>query len=179
MTNQPLEGVFGIPFGANIEFAKFKMAERDGILDESLSKPESLIFNNVVFAGMKTNMVILSFYNNQFTKASIYITPVVESETVALYQKIGGDLNSKYYVTDKDYETYDYPYEANDGHTTTAISAGLASFSRFWNFESRGKEDDYISLSIDLYLDVVLVYENGDLMKLLSERTQQINSEDY
>lgn len=96
-----------------------------------------------------------------------------------MYKQICTELNKKYYKTEKTYETYDYPYEKNDGHTETAISLGKAEFSSFWNFNNLNKKDDYISVEINQYLEVVINYEHGELTNAMVNLNKEKDLLDY
>lgn len=179
MKNLSLDGFLGIPFGSSIKEVTVKIEERQGVLDIENSDNDSLIFNNVTFAGYKTELLLILFHEEEFAKALIYIKPKLESQVIGTYKSICDGLSDKYYITDKDFETYDYPYEENDGHTETGISLGKIDFSSFWNFSNSGNEDDYISVIITEDLEILITYENGYLAKLMSEKIKNINSADF
>ncbi|RYJ44495.1 hypothetical protein [Flavobacterium beibuense] len=179
MENLKLDGFLNILFGSTQETIKEKIKDRDGIIDTENSNEEHLLYNNVKFAGYNTELIIFLFYENQFAKASIYIKPSLESRVIETYRSICNDLNNKYYTTDKDFETYDYPYEQNDGHTETAITIGKAEFSCFWNFNAGDKEDNYISVIINEFLEIQITYENGYLNNLLVNKNKEKDSQDY
>lgn len=179
MENLKLEGFLGITFGSSQEDSKKILKTRNGIIDSQNSNENSLLYDGIKFAGHITELVILSFYEDKLAKASVYIKPELESRIVNIYIGICDDLNKKYYVSTKNFETYDYPYEKNDGHTETAISLGNADFSCFWNFINIGKEDDYISVSISERMEIIISYENGELNNLLVNKHKENDALDY
>lgn len=71
MNNLTLEGFLGIPFGSTLEVAKEKMASRGAILNIEDSNTDNLFYNNLSFAGRQTEMILLLFHEQQFTKACV------------------------------------------------------------------------------------------------------------
>ncbi|WP_439516351.1 hypothetical protein [Sediminibacterium sp.] len=175
-----LEGFLGIRFGASIEDARSIIEQRANcVFDETNSTDESLIYYGINFGGRDTLFILLFFYENSFSKASVYIEPKLESQVVSLYQDIKAEINERYYESSEDFETYTTPYEKNDGYTETAISLGKANFSCFWSFTGDKKIDDYISLRLDEELRIIINYENGYLTDLLIKKNKSNNISDY
>lgn len=175
-----INGFLNISFGENKESTIEKIKERNGIPDSQNSTNESLIFDNLKFAGRETTFTAFHFVNDKFCRAMVFLKANLESRTIDLYKQIKDEITEKYYITNQDYENYEYPYEQNDGHTETAISLGKASFSSFWKFKnSQGQQDDYISLKIDENFHVIVIYENGELMEKYENNKNQNNYQDY
>jgi len=175
-----LESFLEIPFGASIEEAKQIIKMRSGSeFDEENSNLETLFFNGIRFGGRETIFTMLSFYEDKFSKASVYIKANLEAYTVSLYEEIKDEINSKYFVSTEDYETYKSPYEKNDGYTETAISIGKANFSCYWNFQNSNAMDDYVSVSINENMNIIISYENGFLIDLLVKERKANDISDY
>jgi hypothetical protein len=180
MNNSRLDGFLGIEFGSSLEIVKEKFASKTGIILESVDDENDALFcNGAKFAGRETEMMLFLSFDNQFCKGVVYVKPSLESKVIDLYNQIRNEINQKYFKTDLDYEFYTSPYEKDDGYTESAISLGKADFSCYWNFENIGTIENTISLIISEKLEIVISYENGNLMKLLVERNQEKNSVDY
>ena len=121
MKNQKLNGFLGIPFGSTQELVIEKLIEKNGTLDEENSNKDVLFVNGITFGGRQTEVLLLTFFESQFCKAVVLIKPKLESKVVETFKQIKNEINEKYYVSDKDFETYHPPYEQNDGYTELAI----------------------------------------------------------
>lgn len=179
MKNQKLNGFLGIPFRSNQELVIEKLIEKNGTLDEENSNKDVLVVNGITFGGRQTEILLLTFFESQFCKATVFIKPKLESKVVETYKQIKNEINEKYYVSDKDFETYHSPYEQNDGDTELAISLGKANFSCYWTFGDSGILEDYISVKIDENLEILIAYEDGPIMDLLVQRNKEKDSLDY
>lgn len=148
--------------------------------DKENSTEEALFFNGLSFAGRQTTLIMLLFMNNKFCKSAVYIKPKLDAYAVDNYKEIKSELNLKYFVTEDDFELYDEPYEKNDGYTENGISVGKVSFSAYWKFhDANGGLDDFIVLKISEDFDIIINYEDGDLIEDLSNKVKSKNSEDY
>ncbi len=175
-----INGFLNISFGENKQSTIEKIEERNGILDLDNSTDDSLIFDNLKFAGRETIFSAFHFINDKFCRAMVFLKANLESRTIELYQQIKEEITQKYYITNQGFENYQYPYEKNDGHTETAISMGKASFSSFWKFKNdKTNEDDYISIKIDENFHIIIVYENGRLMNKYDVNKNENNFQDY
>lgn len=175
-----INGFLNISFGENKQSTIEKIKERNGILDLDNSTDDSLIFDNLKFAGRETIFSAFHFIDDEFCRAMVFLKANLESRTIELYQQIKEEITQKYYITNQDFENYQYPYEKNDGHTETAISMGKASFSSFWRFKNdKATEDDYISIKIDENFHIIVIYENGRLMNKYEINKNTNNFQDY
>lgn len=179
MKNQKLNGFLGIPFGSNKELVIEKLIEKNGTLDEENSNKDALFVNGITFGGRQTEVLLLTFFENQFCKAVVIIKPKLESKVVETYKQIKNEITGKYYVSDKDIEAYHLPFMQNDGYTESAISLGKAIFSCYWTFGDSEILEDYISVSINEDLEIAIAYENGPLMALFVQRKEEKDSLDY
>ncbi|HCM35513.1 hypothetical protein [Chryseobacterium sp.] len=175
-----INGFLNISFGENKQNVIEKIKEKNGILDSENSNDDSLIFDNLKFAGRDTIFIAFHFVQDKFCRAMVFVKANLESRTVTLYKQIKEEVNEKYYKTVDDFENYEYPYEQNDGHVETAISLGKANFSSYWAFKNdKNKENDYISAKIDENFNIIIIYENGELMTEFENYKKQKNYEDY
>jgi hypothetical protein len=180
MSNSKLDDFLDVPFGSSAETVKQRISLRyDSIFDEANSNADTLFFNGISFGGRPTRFILLLFHENKFCKACVYFKSENESLVIPTYQAIKEEINKKYFKTKQDYENFKSPYEKEDGFTITAIAKDKADFSCYWNFLSDGIEEDYISLKINDDLDIVLAYENGDLMDQLINKNKQDSSADF
>lgn len=180
LMNLKINGFLNISFGENQQKVSEKMNEKSGILDAENSDQNSLIFDNIKFAGHQTTFIAIHFLQDKFCRAMVFIKANLESRTIDLYKQIKKEINEKYYQTKNDFENYEYPYERYDGHTETAIALGKANFSTYWNFKNdESKEDDYISVKIDENFNIIITYESGQLMKEFEDNKKQENYKDY
>lgn len=178
--NLKINGFLNIPFGENQQKVIEMMNEKGGILSLENSNHNALIFDNIQFAGHPTTLIAINFLKEEFCRAMVFIKASLESRTIDLYKQIKEGINEKYYQTKNDFENYEYPFEKNDGHIETAITLGKAIFSAYWNFKNEeSKEDDYISVKIDENFQIIITYENGQLMKALVDSQKQENHKDY
>lgn len=176
--NLKINGFLNISFGENKQNVIEKIKEKNGILDLENVNEDSLIFDNLKFAGRDTTFVAFHFVQDKFCRAMVFLKANLESQTVTLYKHIKEEINERYYQTADDFENYEYPYEKNDGHIETAISLGKATFSSYWTFKNN-KENDYISVKIDENFHIIIVYESGQLMTDFENCKKQKNYEDY
>ena len=122
----------------------------------------------------------LFFVDNKFCKAAVYITPKLDAYVVQTYKEIKNEINSKYFVTNDDFEIYDEPYEKNDGYTESGIRNGKISFSSYWSFQDANNGlEDFIALKITDDLNIVINYEDGDLTEEMVNRIDDENISDY
>jgi hypothetical protein len=175
-----IDGFLNISFGEKKQSTIEKIKDRNGILDLENSIDESLVFDNIKFAGRETVFTAFHFVDDKFCRAMVFLKANLESKTVELYQKIKEEITEKYFRTNQDYEIYEYPFQKNDGHLETAISIGKANFSSFWTFKNnQSNQDDYISMKIDENFHIIIIYENGELMKKYENNKNQNNFQDY
>lgn len=175
-----LDDFLDVPFGSAAEDVKQRISLRyDSVFDEANSNTDTLFFNGISFGGRPTRFILLLFHENKFCKACVYFRADNENRVLPTYLEIKDELNKKYFKSEQDYQNFKSPYDKDDGFTITAIAKDKADFSCYWNFKSNGIEEDYISLKINDDLDIVLAYENGDLMEQLITRNKKDSSADY
>lgn len=175
-----LNGFLGVEFSSSLEITKEKLNERFGLnLSDSNNDPNYLIYNSVTFGGRTTEYMILTFFEDKFSNASVYIKPNLESKVVETYKIIKEEINEKYFVSIDDYEFYEKPYEKDDGYTESAISLGKATFSSYWNFANSGYGMNCICVEINENLEIIITYQNSNLMEQIVNRNKRNNSLDY
>lgn len=184
MNGQILEAFLGIKFGSSLESVKEVMlAKPNCILDSENSDCNQLFFEGVKFAGREVLFISFKFIDDKFHTAYVLIRPKLESQTIDLYTEIKDEINTKYFITVEDYESYKTPYEKDDGYTETAIELGKASFSAYWKFKKLTSVyddlDNYITLGITEGLNIQICYQDGELINLAVEREKAKNSDDY
>lgn len=171
MSIKRLDNFLDAAFGSSMEDVKQKISLRyDSVFDEANSNATTLFFNEIIYNGRATKFILLLFHENKFCKACVYFKTEGESVVLPTYQRIKEEINTIYYKTDADYENFTSPFEKGDGFTLTAIAKGKADFCCYWNFTSTGTADDYISLKISDDMDIILAFENGDLMDLMVQK---------
>lgn len=181
MKDLRLNSFLGIDFGSSKEISKGILLKRKGcVLDEENSSDTTLFFEGMRFAGRDTIFILLLFIDDKFYKSAVYIKPKLDAYILEMYREIQSELNSKYFVTNDDFENYEEPYEENDGHTETGISIGKISISSYWSFpDVKGGLEDLIALKISEELEIVINYEDGDLGNEMVNKINEENSLDY
>jgi len=178
--NLRIYGFLNISFGENKDSVIKGIKERNGVLDLQNSTEESLIFNNVNFAGREASFVAFHFINDHFCRAMVFLKANLETKTLDLYKDFKNEINERFYKTKQDYEIYETPFQQNDGYIDTAISLGKANFSSFWSFKNdQAKEEDFISLKINENFFIIITYENGYLMDKYESNRKKNNYQDY
>lgn len=173
-----ISGFLDIVFGDNKDVAKEKMNQRGAKLDLETSTIDSLVFDNVPFAGRVTTFIVLRFFQNEFFQASVHFTIKPESKTLSFYKDLKNDINKKYFITDSDYETYTNSAFKDEAFINLGIQSGYTDISAFWKFPNDKGYVDYITLKIEPNLDVVLIYEDGVIADAYIKYTNELNSED-
>lgn len=165
MNELRLTHFLGISFGSSPELAKKKLLCIPGcIYDFENSSSEVLFFKGLSFAGHKTTAVLLLFVNREFCRATVYIRPQLNALAIQHYREIQNHLNSQYFIATRDLETYEKPYEKNDGYTKTGISLGKINISSQWSFTNPNSGlEDSISMRIASDFSIVINYEDGHL----------------
>ncbi|MFC0426537.1 hypothetical protein [Chryseobacterium scophthalmum] len=103
-----INGFLNISFGENKQSTIEKIKERNGILDLDNSTDDSLIFDNLKFAGRETIFSAFHFIDDEFCRAMVFLKANLESRTIELYQQIKEEITQKYYITNQDFENYQY-----------------------------------------------------------------------
>ena len=157
-----LTSFLNIPFGSSKVFTNEEMTKKGAELFGEQTE-STIAFNNITFGGFEVDFIIFYLYEDKFCKASVYFN-VISSEFQLLdkYYSIKTNIDNKYYLSDKHYETYNYPFHKGDGQLTLGLQIKEIDIKTFWNFPSSNSnhEDDYISISLDERLNLILTYEN-------------------
>lgn len=173
-----LTGYKDLQWGDSMDVVKQKMASMKGFThDTKRTTPDSLTYEGGEISGYTVDFVILLFSKSGFCKAVFVLSGVSESRITSEYKNLKELLTGKYGKPKDDYKLFRSPYKEGDGYETQAIRLGKATFAAFWTFPGK-KEEDYISLRISERLDLVLGYENGDLMTEFQEAAKRKKSED-
>lgn len=177
-----IDGVFGMKFGMPQEEVRQIMLKRsDFPIDKKGITKESLLYGSGKFAGRDIEALYLKFVDNKLSTVAFFFTVDLESKVVDTFREIKSELTEKYGETDMDIEDYTTPYEQGDGYTESAIKLGKASFLTRWTFDSSTNSEikNYISLSITTSLSVMLLYQDGKLGELESQRDKEKALNDY
>ena len=181
--SQGLEGFLGFKFGLNADSIKKAMLLKPGCKIDQDSKKNILIFKGVSFAGRETQFISFEFVNDKFFMATVMISSPIEFKTVALYNDIRSDLNTKYFPASKTVETYELPYKKGDNNSDVAIKLGKANFSSYWYFKNpksaRKDIQNSISLTITFKMLIKIVYQDGVLNNEDQELLKRKNIQDY
>lgn len=177
-----IDGVMGIKFGLTVEQVKQQMSQKSDFqieLDET--NLENLIYTNGKFAGRDVNFISFDFVDNQLYKVTIVLKVDFKSQIIDIYESVRDDLNQKYFITDRIIEEYKYPYEAGDGFVESAIELGKAKFATAWLFKNTldSNFSNSILLSISTSFDVFLIYSEGRLKEIVTNRENKKNMSDY
>jgi hypothetical protein len=174
-TDDKLSGFMGLEFGSSYDSSKAHFIKKGGIVSPESDK-ELLIISGLQFGGRDTDLIGILFHNNKFHTARIAIAPPkFENEIIAQYNAIKDEINTKYFVSKKDYEQYESPYETGDNHTITAIKVNKCKISCFWFFS----DQNTVSIKINPDVYVSIVYQSDALISEAIEDKKKKAIQDY
>ncbi|HEY6144040.1 MAG TPA: hypothetical protein VIV55_11555 [Flavobacterium sp.] len=178
MNELRLNNFLGIDFGVSPQSAKKKLLSRTGcIYDQENSTDDVLYFNGLTSDGLNKALIILFFENEKFCKSTMQIKPKNNTSVIQDYKKIKRELNSKYFITNNCLETYEKPYEENDGYTETGISLGKVIYKSHWSFpRAKGLSEDSVSLKISNDFTIIVNYEYRGILDI-NPRFQDSNAQ--
>jgi hypothetical protein len=177
-----LDGVLGLKFGSSREDVRQVMLKRaDFPLDKANSTNDDVLYGAGKFAGRDVEVLYLQFVNNKLYSIAFFIPVDLESRLIDTYNEIQSELNEKYYESEEIIENYKEPYEKGDGYAETAIKIGKATFLTRWKFDSSSNNEYYnmITVGITTTMQILLIYKDGALDKVASEKNKAKKLDDY
>jgi len=149
-TTKTLDGFLEIAWGESMSSAKSKMIKRDMIQFTKRynlgSGKEGLSFKGGRFAGQAVTVWVLKFIDNQFYAATLRIQSS-KTQIAGRYAEIKSLITKKYGEPDME----------------TVIRAR-------WGFSAKGKEENEMGCAITEEFSILIVYQNGALLKQAMER---------
>lgn len=170
----PVDFIFaGIPWLSTIEFVREKMkdcgyefvSERNIHIIPKFPPITEILYDGVV-AGKSAEISIL--FDDQGLLFKVLITFTASKSYFDEYVHLGLDLEKKYGKPWTEIQKYEYPYRKGDGFRDTAIQLEKAHFATIWS-----KDANYLELSIDKNLSVILNYLTNDFSSYMDLRKVQ------
>lgn len=111
--------------------------------------------------------------SKQVFKLTIYLKEHnTWNELYNQYSNTVKTLTDKYGTSDYKTESFDSPYELNDGYEMTAVQNQKCKYNNLWLY----KNNTHILVEITEFKQVSVVYENATLSNLKDKEVEQINS---
>ena len=149
---QKLDRFFGMKFRSNIDSIKNAMLSKPECkLIPNFSNQNMLSFSHVKFAGKDVVFMAFKFFNKKFFSGVVLIRPSFEGDIINLYNNIRDELNEKYFKSEINQESYEYPFSKDIGNSIEAIKLHKATFLTIWMFASqteKNEDNNGISLTI-------------------------------
>ncbi|MCZ4224941.1 hypothetical protein [Pedobacter rhodius] len=155
-TDEDINGVLGIPFGASRDKVIEVLASKGAI---SKQKEGKILFSNVKFGPYEGCLAIFSFVGNKFYEVIISLPHGPDGTVINRYDRVNRELSKEYGET-KTYKKFQYPYKEGDGRTLSALKGGKAEFEAYWT-----KEIGSVSSKIMATLDIFLTYQDNKLTR--------------
>ncbi|VDH16148.1 Uncharacterised protein [Algoriella xinjiangensis] len=162
LTKPKLTSFLNMSFGSSEEVVHEEMTQKGAKLFGERTE-STIAYNNISFGGFDVDFIIFYFFEGKFCKSSVYFNVITsEFQLLDKYFSIKTNIDSKYYLSDKHYETYNYPFYKDDGQLILGLQIKEIDIKTFWNFPNSNSnyDDDYISISLDERLNLILTYEN-------------------
>ncbi|MES2573628.1 MAG: hypothetical protein V4572_01675 [Bacteroidota bacterium] len=142
MNELRLNNFLGIGFGSSPEYVKEKLLNIPGcIYDKKNSTDENLFFNGLMFAGQNTTSTILSFANNKFCTATVYLNSKPKPVIIKDYKETPNESGLRKLITTDNFFTVNYEdgdlshhYPIDDSENARATCLLLISFILFLYF---------------------------------------------
>lgn len=180
----PIDGFWGIKFGASYEDVKTVMMQKKGCSQTSNpSNKIGLVFTGVEFAGEKPASITFYFYENKFGVANVLIKPNDESNIFRLYDELRSTILLKYGEPTLTKEKFKYPFEKGDGMELMALEDDKLDVSTVWWQQeiTKGIEKTYgksIMISLTKMMAVSILYADEKLMTNIEATNKEQNSND-
>jgi hypothetical protein len=165
-----LDGFLGLSWGSSGQQVKELMRNRPNTTLNG-EKPDYLDYKST-FLGKNAD-IMFCLYQNKLYKAGVFME-FEEYEVIDGWKSICEDISSKYGQPNNRFYFFKTPYEEGDGYEEQAIRNGKGTASAYWDFGN----NNIISCRITTSLIVVIAYENGEIMKVVSEANKKKQSQD-
>lgn len=156
-----IDGFWGIKFGATLDEVKAAMQAKGAKIYEGLSKPDMLVYKDVIFTGRTTRFISLSFANNKFYEAIVVYNAPDDSQLLGQFNLLTTELANVYGEANivKEFQP---PYTAGDGYEVQAIKLGKANYFATW----KTNNNNTLLLQISKSGTISLFYTDKTLEKL-------------
>jgi len=175
---QGLSGFLNIAWGTPRDEAVRLMSARDGVT-VSEGSASAALFKGGQFAGVDVSLWALAFDKEgrmHTGRASMHPRP---STLLDKYSDIKSLMAEKYGKPATDIYRFHYPYDSDsEGHELTAIRVGKATIASYWTFPSPGKPDNIISVRVTESQAIMITYQNGDLIRAVTDDKKGENMKD-
>jgi len=95
-TKKPVDGFFGIKFGADSVAVKAAVLAKGGVLNEKLSEPGNMVFSNINYETWKNATLYVGLLENQVYKITLGIIKIEPENVFGDYKKIVKEINAVY-----------------------------------------------------------------------------------
>lgn len=171
---QEMTGCLGNKFGESVSTVKQTMAGKPEF-EFNKQVPTGISYLGGKYGAYNCVGVVFQFYNDKLHTIKVLVDPDAVPKILDNYYAIVTDLRNKYGVEPQYAHRYRYPYEANDGHTVTAIRNGYADIACLFQFP----EDKAIVIEITQTLTIKISYQDGKLADAAINENEKKNQSDY
>lgn len=169
-TTKPIDGFLGIKFGTSKAATIAALKAKGGVLD---GKPGSDCMFTGINLGRRTSAgLMVSFFNNKVYEAAFFFKPDNDPEAIDYYNSLVSDI-SGVYGAGTPTKTFKSPYEDGDGHESTALEMGYASFFTNWKSNNNLIQALIRPVGDDKDLYVLLYYTDKTIEKAAKQATNQ------
>ena len=156
-----LDGFLKSKWGSSRTEVKENNADKGYLYYDGEGSGENvLIVLEADFAGESDCLIIWKFTSDKLFEGTVLISPDLEARAMEQYEEMSSKISGKY-GTGETYESYDYPYEKDDGHWETAFRLGKGNLDTYWNFD----DGNIISMTLTENLSIKVTYQSSDLVK--------------
>lgn len=174
-TTKPIDGFLGIKFGSSKAAVLAAMKAKGAIFDKKNSDNDFFSFSNVKLGTRKPSVFAVKFISDKSYEADFLFSSDVEPQVFSIYKDLSKDL-SDVYSEGKVTEFYNSPYEKTDNQSDkiVGLKSGKIDFHTVWT----DAKENTIAISIDTDLEVLLVYQDGELFKQVTAKEGAKNKSD-
>jgi len=177
-TDTPCDGLLGAKWRDSEDTVTKQLATQD--YTPETSKNGTTEFNSAdttTLAGEQVDNIKCDFCSLGLTRISVqYENNVADKKYVDQYNRLKGLLAKKYGAPDIDVKTFQSPYTEGDGKEDDAIFAGDADLHAQWNLKSSSGDSVHIKIQITQTWDVIVAYEDEDMMDTFNKEHDAANA---
>lgn len=171
---QEVTGCLGNNFGDNLATVKANMASKPGFKFNS-ETAYGVSYINGYYGKYECLGIALQLHKNQLHTIKVLVYVKNPPRVMDMYYEIVDELQIKYGIQPEYLHEYRYPYQANDGHTPTAIKLGYADIACIFKFPN----NRVITVDISETLTIKVAYQDSNLAREAIEESKKNNQKDY
>ena len=173
-----IEGFYGIKFGSTKAQSMETMKAKGAVQDVPLTTENRVVYKSLTFAGRKSNLAAIYFVDDKLYQGTVFFIANNDNEALKLFDEVVNEIGELYPSQDV-FKSFKSPYEEGDGHEVTAIKLGYATYTAFWNTPGSGESENFVSLEVTTEMNLKLTYQDGNLIKIVGERSKAKKAKDY